>query len=384
MPRFPNLATRTGDLPPGSFTSFGQRLARERERGTLIPLHIGDTHLMPAEPVPSLCFATAADHRYAPVAGTNQLRAAIADELLPSLGLDLPADAVLISPGATGGLYLCAAALLDPGDEIVVLTPSWPLILGIVPAVGGRVIPVAVGDSGWPDDSDTLAARIEAAITPRTVAIYFSDPNNPVGYLLTPAHRRAIAAVAARHRLWVWHDAVYAQLHWSDTPVNWAEHVDADRLITAGSFSKAYALAGHRVGYLALPESLRGSCRRLITHVSYHTSTSGQALALAALRSPTAAATMRAQYQQAAELTRQHLDADFHQPEGGAFVFIDLRSYRRPPAEILLDCLDRHVALAPGSACGADFAGFARLCYTAVPEAVLRPALESISEVLRR
>ncbi len=382
MPRFPDLADRTHHLPAGSFTSFGARLHQERQRGTLVPLHIGDTYRMPPPEAVAVDYSGPAIHRYTQVIGAPALRQAVADQLLPALAIERPPDRVVISTGATGGLHLVASALCDPDDEVLVLTPSWPLILGILPAVGARPVGVPVGDTGWPDSPEELAARVEAAIGPRTVALYFSDPNNPVGYVLSTEHRRALAEVARRRDLWLIHDAVYAQLHWAPEPVAWAELAPSDRLITVGSMSKSFALAGHRVGFVVGPESLDRPLRRLITHVCYHAPTGGQAMALAALGSPGYAARMRDRYRGAAEITCRHLRARFAPPQGGAFVFVDLRQLGRPAEEILLLCLDRHVALAPGTGFGDGFEGFARLCYTAVPPEALREALDRLNQVL--
>jgi aspartate/methionine/tyrosine aminotransferase len=384
MPRFPDLAARNAYLPPGTFTGFGERLQEQKRAGKLVPLHIGDTHAMPPEESTRVDLGVPAIHRYTQVAGDAALRAEVADALLPPLGVDVPADGVVIAAGATGGLLLAAAAVCDPGDEVIVLTPSWPLIFGILPTVGARAVMVSVGEGGWPErDPRALAARLASAVTERTVAIYFSDPNNPVGYVFSPEHRAAIAGVAREHDLWVLHDAVYAQLRWAGEPVRWVGAVPPERLVTAGSFSKVYALAGQRVGFLALPEPLRPAVRRLVTHVIYHAPTSGQAMALAALRSRGYAEAMCEQYRSAADLARAHLPScRFHDPDAGAFVFLDLREAGAPHEEILLRCLDRHVALAPGSLFGTGFEAFARLCYTAVPPDEIAAALDAVDQVI--
>ncbi len=384
MPRFPDLSSRCADLPAGSFTAFGARLQEEKRAGKLVPLHIGDTHGMPPEDSTRVDLGVPRVHRYTQVAGDPELRAAVANALLPALGVSVPADGVVISAGATDGLLLAAAAVCDPGDEVVVLTPSWPLVFGILPTVGARAVMVSVGEGGWPEpDPAGLAARLDDAIGERTVAIYFSDPNNPSGYVFSPAHRAAIARVARENDLWVLHDAVYAQLRWAGESVGWANDVSPERLVTAGSFSKAYALAGQRVGFLALPEPLRAPVRRLVTHVIYHAPTSGQAMALAALRSEGYVESMCEQYRSAAELARAHLPScRFHVPDAGAFLFLDLREVGAPHEEVLLRCLDRHVALAPGNLFGDGFEPFARLCYTAVPVDELAVALDAVDEVI--
>src|SRR5262245_27994429 len=138
MPRSDARARRTELLPAATFVRFGDRLRELQARGTLVPLHIGDSWLDASELLAAAELERAALHRSGPLAGLEALRQAVA-----ARGRTSP-DAVVVTPGATGGLTLLMGAICDPGDEVIVLTPSWPLVFGIVASRDGRVIEVPV------------------------------------------------------------------------------------------------------------------------------------------------------------------------------------------------------------------------------------------------
>jgi aspartate/methionine/tyrosine aminotransferase len=121
---------------------------------------------------------------------------------------------------------------------------------------------------------------------------------------------------------------------------------------------------------------------RLITHTCYHTGTGAQAMALAALDDPTYIERMRDRYREGADTATATLRGRFHAPDGGGFVFLDLRGDGRSANELLLAFLDRHIALAPGRVFGAGFEDFARLCCTNIPPDELRRACEVLNDVL--
>ncbi len=392
MPRFPARSRHTEALRASTFAAFASELARRQRDPGFVPLHLGDTALLPPLPARRIDLDDLALHRYGPVAGDPELRAAGAEDLA-RLGLAVPVEQVFVTPGATGALDVAISAVLDPGDEVLVCTPSWPLILGILQRRGCVPVEVDVDASGLlPADAALLEARLEAALTPRTAALYLCDPNNPVGFVYGPAHLAAIRAVAERHDLWLLYDAVYADfpLQPLAQPARLAlPAAAAARTFAVTSFSKSLGLAGQRVGLLAAPPAAVDLIPRALTHSTYHAGTLAQRMALAALRDPDAPAE-RARRQEAArrgaERTLALLDeaglADLAvaPPAAGTFVFLDLRE--RCPDEaavlaLLRRCLEAGVSLAPGAAFGASFALFARLCFTATE-------LDALAEGVRR
>jgi aspartate/methionine/tyrosine aminotransferase len=404
MPRFPSCSSRSLAVSATPFGRLSPRAAKKRAEGRLFPFHLGDSHLLPAAAARRLDLDEERLHRYCPVAGLPEYRAGVAAWLAPQLGLPLEEAHVVAAPGCTGALSLVATALADPGDEVLLVTPCWPLFAGILRSQGLRPVSVPIGDDGWPEAAGAgpFRRRLEEAVTGRTVALYFCDPNNPSGYVMPRTHLEAIAAVAGEHGLWLIVDIVYKDLLFP--PARWeapllAAH--AERLVLAGSFSKSHLLAGHRAGFTVSPPEVAHLLGRAICHGSYHASTSAQRMALAALGAGAAEIErVRASYEEGAAAALSALGAGapdgaawhalpggarVRAPESGAFLFLDLRSLVADADEALAffaECLEAGVALAPGEVFGAGFERFARLCFTANPPEVVRAGCALLAERL--
>lgn len=366
-------------------------MAESAEAGRLIPLHLGDTAWLPPDVALAVPVRNTHVHRYGPVTGLLPLREAIAQRLTKQFEQPTDTADVFITPGATGALSVTCAGLLEPGEECLVVTPSWPLIFGILQGRGVKPVEVDIGPAGWPEDDagEGFLRRLETAITPATTAIYLSDPNNPAGFIYPRSHLEAVADLARRHDLWVVVDAVYHEVLVGDTrPHPLATWEDmAARTITVGSFSKSLSMAGHRVGFVTVPSSLRALMPRLITHFSYHASVAGQHMAergLTALDDHLDTALER--LRTGASLVANNLKAPFQNPDAGTFVFLDLRQRCQnsdATLEFLSQCLDRDVALAPGAAFGTRFGCFVRLCFTATEPEALEDGIARINDALK-
>ena len=145
MPRFPRPALHLAGIPPSVYSGLAHRL--DRFTGETYPLHVGDTWMEPPEGCRMEDLRVAdfpGMHRYAPVHGLPALLDAIVDRERQKTGLALERDNVLVAAGATGGLGAVAGALLDPGDEVLILAPYWPLIEGIVRSFHGTPVAVPV------------------------------------------------------------------------------------------------------------------------------------------------------------------------------------------------------------------------------------------------
>lgn len=372
MSRFPTLSTAGDRVPASIFAKLREHLAKFP--GDVIPLQIGDTHLAPPARLDEVEWAemTPADlYAYGNPAGWPALLEAIAAARACRV------EQIQIACGATHALSCAVQALTDPGDEMILLSPHWPLIKGM--CRGFHVTPVEVG-------IDASLDELERAVTSRTSVLYFATPNNPDGTVLTRDRLRALGELAQRHELWIIADEVY-----EDYVYDGAEHVSiaslpglAERTVTVSSFAKSYAQAGLRIGYAIAPERIAGTLKKLVNHSVYNVPVALQRAALGALTHGAAfLAEARTRYATARTRARTQLGPALAPlPLGGAYLWVDLRRWGSDCMGVLERCAGAGVLLAPGHAFGDAYAGFARLCFTGVTEARLEEGIARVRSVL--
>ncbi len=371
--------------------------ARARAGGDLVALHLGDTHI---EPPAGARFGNVEDgpydpalYRYGAITGHEPLKAAFAAHLAQAgrgpRHVD-PSRDVLVSTGATHAIFCGLRAVLDPGDEVLVAAPYWPLSVGVVRSAGGVPVEVPLSSRLYEDPALDAASILEAAIGPRTRALYVITPNNPDGYVLADAQLSGIARVAIEHDLWVLADEVYADYVYDRPHVSIARLPGmAERTLSAYSLSKSHALAGARVGFLVAAERVVSLARRVATHTIFNVPLAAQRVALAALASDEGwIEAARDAYRRARDVTVTALEGTgvrAFAPHGGSYVFVDFERVLRgrPLTALLAQAIDRGVLLAPGDGCGEAYATWARLCYTSVPDARLREGLARLAATIR-
>jgi len=188
-------------------------------------------------------------HGYMPNAGFPEARARIAESLAARTGLPFRGEDVLMSNGAAGALNVVLKAILDPGDEVLVLAPYFPEYRFYIENHGGRVVPVETDERFQPDP-----ARIRAAITPRTKALILNSPNNPTGVVYSAAVLDEINRIV-REPLLILSDEPYRPIVFDGLkPPETLRHIE--RAVVCWSWSKAMAISGERIGYLAIPPHL--------------------------------------------------------------------------------------------------------------------------------
>jgi len=270
MPRFPRHAGAARGL---SDRVFEQLLQKSRTRnGRVHPLHVGDTYLDPLPAARAEAQRTEERprlHNYAPVQGEPELIDAILEKVQRRSGVALDRACVQVMAGATAGIGVVCSALLEPGDELLLPAPFWPLIRGAARLRGATVVEVPFYTELDRAGVDPVA-RLAAAITPRTVAIYLNSPHNPTGVVLPPAIVSRLIDLAVAHDLWVLTDEVYEDL-WYDQPPEsiWTRLELRERVIVTHSVSKAYGLAGARVGFTHGPAEIMQVIRGVQTFYSY-------------------------------------------------------------------------------------------------------------------
>jgi arginine:pyruvate transaminase len=388
-------------IRPGVFAELQRRIdAHAATGGTLVPLHIGDTHLAPPE---GALFARAIEpdpasdalYRYGATAGLPELRDAIATrarEFLRIPGVD-GARHVHVGVGATHALFCAARAVLDAGDEVTVGSPYWPLSVGVFHAAGGRPVEAPFTSRLYADPSLDAGALFGAGLTTRTKALYLITPNNPDGKVLSRGQLESVARFAIENDLWVFSDEVYADITFDAPHVSLASLPGmAERTITLQSFSKSHALAGARVGAIIAPEAVIMAARRVGVHTVFNVPVAMQRAALGALADPDRwVHRAREEYRAARDEAASALAGSglrFSLAEGATYLLLDFSDVlgERPLSVALERAIDHGVMLAPGEAFGRGFERCARLCYTAVPRpqlrdgiARLRAAVESLA-----
>lgn len=386
MPRFPRSAASAQSL---SDRVFGRLVAKSSTHtGRLYPLHVGDTYLEP--PPRSRAQEQLAEqrdrlHNYAPVQGEPVLLDAIRHKLARRSTWEVESDCLQVMSGATAGLGVVATALLEPDDEVIIPAPFWPLIRGIVRARGAVAVEVPLFSRLDESGFDPVAA-IAAAITPRTAAIYVNSPHNPTGAILPESVLRGIGRLAQQHDLWLISDEVYEDVWFGEKPPVSAFTLPEfhGRTVATHSVSKAYGLAGARVGYTHGPRDIMAVIRGVQTFYTYCAPRPLQFGAANALEYGDAwLADMRRTYARAGCAAAEALGLP--EPRGGTFLFFDLTRFMASgdtAEQVLERCVDAGVILTPGTACGKDYENWARLCFTVIPEPDLREALGRLQVAL--
>ena len=363
MPNFPKFQETLHQMPGRPFSKFSSEIQAMGRAD--YPLHIGDTYLEPLkgariEDVDIQSHPAA--HKYTHPKGYPQL----IQEIARKYAVD--PERIQVTPGATGGLHLLAMSLLASGDEVLILAPYWPLAAGIVRAVGA--IPISVP---FYDQKKSVTERIAPYLTDKTVAVYVNSPNNPTGLLMSPEDVQELAQLAQKHNLWIFSDEVYERLFYWGTHHPIREEAP-ERTISIFSFSKAYAMAGYRCGFLLLPEGELGAViNKIMVHSFYSVSTPAQIAACVVLKEgDTWLAGVCRKYEEIGKKSAGVLGLP--EPQGGTFLFFDISEYLngRTMDEFLLYCIQHKLLLAPGASFGEGYENYIRLCFTCVePEIVL-------------
>ncbi|HEV2005640.1 MAG TPA: pyridoxal phosphate-dependent aminotransferase [Candidatus Limnocylindrales bacterium] len=222
---------------------------------------------------------------YPPFAGIPDLRAAIAEDSATRKGFPIDPSQVFVTVGGKGVMVYAILALVDPGDEVIVPDPGYPIYESLTRFIGGVPVPIPIRmENEFRLDVDELASLI----TPRTKLLIVNSPANPTGGVLTRSDIERIAELAVRHDLLVLADEIYARILYDG-----AEHVSlaslpgmADRTIVLDGFSKTYAMTGWRLGYAIVPKWLEKAYGTLIINTVSGATAFAQAGAVEALRGP--------------------------------------------------------------------------------------------------
>lgn len=366
---YAKLVQRIADEGAAAWNIHFDALAARARGEDVIVLSVGDPDLATPQSVVDSAVRglNAGDTHYTSLIGEPALRGAIADDFRQTGGWDAGAGNVCVLAGAQTGLYFAAMLLTGPGDEVLVLKPCYVTYDATIRASGAEpvAVPPAPGEGFRPDP-----AAIEAAITARTKAILFANPNNPTGTVMTPDELGEIVEVAKRHDLWVISDEVYAPLCFERSHTQIAGMAGmAERSVTVSSLSKSHAMTGWRVGWIVGPEEMIGHAQNLTLAMVYGLPGFIQQAAVTAFQDKhRIIPEMRRIYRDRRDLMLAALAEapGIHavQPDAGMFLMVDVRATGLDSATFARRLLDEQgVSVLDASAFGQGGDGFVRLSY---------------------
>ena len=344
-----------------------------------VMLTIGEPDFDTPQPIKDAAAAAISQNRthYAPNQGTPELVKAVA-EFETARGMACTPEQVLITAGATGALYTALTGILNPGDEVIIPTPAFPLYESIVTAAGGKCVFLDISKDAF----QLTEAALDAAITEKTKAIVLNSPNNPSGAVLNEDSLAAAKAAVLGKPIFVICDNVYQGLSAEKCPDLSVDPELKAQLFLCQSFSKPYAMTGWRVGYLVGPEDIMG--RLLLLHAAELASipTFLQDACVTALTVSTAE--MAAVYARRRALVCRRLTEmglSFPEPKGAFYVFPDIQKFGLSDEEFCTRLIkEAGVATVPGSCFSCP--GHIRISYCCADEA-LEKGLDRLENFLK-
>lgn len=321
--------------------------------------------------------------RYPPVPGYADLRQAIARKLREENGVEFAPEQIVVSAGAKHSLTNAIMALINPGDEVIIPVPAWVSYIELVNLACGKTVEVAAGIE---QNFKISPEQLEAAITPRTRMLLLCSPSNPTGSVYSREELQGLVDVLVRHpEVAVLSDEIYEHIIYGETFTSMASFAEiADRVVVVNGVSKAYAMTGWRIGFLAAPTAVAKAATKLQGQTTSGVSTIAQRAALAAYNgSQECVEQMRAAFERRRDLVvrlaKEIPGLKVNVPAGAFYLFPDVTAFigkRKPTGEVIgsdaelsMYLLDvAHVATVPGSAFCLE--GYIRLSYAASDEAL--------------
>ncbi len=222
--------------------------------------------------------------KYTAVAGNLDLREAICAKLKRENGLEYKPNQIVVSNGAKQDIASLCMAMINPGDEVIILAPYWVSYSDIVTMCGGKSVLLSASVD---EDFKVSADKVAAAITPKTKLVMFSSPCNPSGSVFTETELKALAEVIAPHKgIYIMSDEIYEHINYTGNHVSIASFPEVkDKTIVINGFSKAFAMTGWRLGYMAAPVFIAEAVTKIQGQVTSGANSIAQKAGVAALNS---------------------------------------------------------------------------------------------------
>ena len=375
-----DFVTRTiRELPPSGIRKFFD-VASEMEG--VVSLGVGEPDFITPWHIREEAIYSLERRRtmYTSNAGLSELRSGIGKYMSSQFGLDYdPGSQILVTVGASEGIDVALRAIVDPGDEVLVIEPCFVSYKPCVTMAGGLPVPVPTSaDTGFRVTATDIAARI----TPKTKAIIFSYPNNPTGAILEREELNEIAGLLRDKDIVIISDEIYAEMTYGSKHISIASMPGLyEKTIVLSGFSKAYAMTGWRLGYACGPGELIGAMTKIHQYVIMCAPTTAQYGGIEALRG--GAANVRSMVKEYDARRRfmleefRRMGIDCFEARGAFYLFPSIEKFGMTSEEFCGRLLrESRLAMVPGTAFGDCGEGFVRCAYAY--------SIDSIKEALTR
>ncbi len=392
------LSDRLNRLSPSATLAMSQRSSELKAQGVdIINLSVGEPDFNTPDHIKEAAIKAVQDNwtRYSPVPGYPDLKKAIVAKLKNENGLYYLPSQILCSNGAKQSVCNAIMALVNPGDEVIIPAPYWVSYPQMVLLAEGT--PVAIPTT-IEQDFKVTPEQLEQAITPRTRAIILCSPSNPTGSVYSAAELEALKDVLLKHeRVMVIADEIYEHINYVGAHASMAQFADIkDRVVIVNGVSKAYAMTGWRIGFIAAPEWVVKGCNKLQgQYTSGPCSVSQKAAEAAYTGSQECVETMRQAFERRRDLivslAREIPGLEVNNPQGAFYLFPKCSSFfgKRDGDRVINNSTDLamyllevgHVATVGGDAFGSPECF--RMSY-ATSEANITEAMRRIADTLAR
>ncbi|MDR1763739.1 MAG: pyridoxal phosphate-dependent aminotransferase [Dysgonamonadaceae bacterium] len=328
------VSERLAALSPSETLAMSQKSAELKEQGVdVINLSVGEPDFFTPDYIKEAGKKAIDDNFtfYAPVAGYLSLRKAIAGKLKTENGLDYTPDQIVCSNGAKQAVCNVLLSVIGPGDEVIVPAPYWVSYVEMVKLAGGKNVVVTAGIE---QDFKITPAQLEAAVTPKTKALILCSPSNPTGSVYSREELKGLAEVVARHPdLIVISDEIYEHINYVGKHESIAQFDEIrGRVVIINGVSKAYAMTGWRLGWMAAPKWIAAACNKLQGQYTSSPSNIAQKAAEAAYLGPQdCIETMRRAFERRRDLmvslAKEITGLKVNQPKGAFYLFPDCSAY---------------------------------------------------------
>lgn len=365
-----------------AFEVLAKARALEAQGRSIVHLEIGEPDFDTPAPIRAAAIRALDEGftHYGPSAGLPEVREAIAAFISKDRGLPTAPDQVVVTPGGKPVLTFAILACVNPGDEVVVPDPGFPIYESVVRFAGAKPVPLVLREE---KGFRFGAADLEALLTPRTRMVVLNSPHNPTGSVLTPADLDEIAKLLRDRDIFVLSDEIYSKILYDGVHESIATRPGmAEKTILLDGFSKTYAMTGWRLGYGVMNPTLAKHVARLATNVYSCATSFVQRAAIAALGGPQEPMhAMVKEFHRRRDEIVDGLNA-IHglrclKPAGAFYVFPNIQALHMKSADaerMLLE--EAGVAALSGTAFGPSGEGYIRLSYA--------NSIENIREALRR